>query len=126
KVTAVDAGTLSPQRRAVLQVSRALCQDFSPSISSIEAAQIPPASQRVRTAGLYNRGTGQMYVALEQLDRGKSAIDTVIHEMAHHTSGADDGELAHAEEIKNLAGKVVASVASRKYDALLKNPEFTW
>ncbi|MDP2662289.1 MAG: hypothetical protein Q8R28_16320, partial [Dehalococcoidia bacterium] len=47
KVTAVDAGTLSPQRRAVLQVSRALCQDFSPSISSIEAAQIPPASQRV-------------------------------------------------------------------------------
>jgi dTDP-4-dehydrorhamnose reductase len=67
-----------------------------------------------------------MFVALEQLERGKNAIDTVIHEMAHHSSGAEDGDPAHAAEINNMAEKVVASVASRKYDALLRNPDFSW
>ena len=90
----------------------------------MHAAIIPPASDRVRTAGMYSRTTGEIYIASDQLESARSTIDTVIHEIAHHTSGAEDLEQAHADAMTNIASRVVKETAGGKFDELLK--EVTW
>jgi len=91
----------------------------------VYAANIPPASDRVTTAGMYDRSTQEIYISPGQLEQGKEAVGTAIHELAHHTSGAEDGEPEHAAEIANLANQVVAATKRGDFDRYLSGA-FTW
>ena len=118
-VKKIDDNTLTPIQRTSLSLARAVTGQ------KVHAADIPPASDRVRTAGMYSRSTKEIYISPEQLDEGREAVSTVIHELAHHTSGAEDGEPEHSAEIGKIAEQVVASVKRGDYDRYLSGA-FTW
>ena len=117
---------LSIRQRASLQLARAIAQDATPynPVAGVHAAIIPPASDRVRTAGMYSRITKEIFISSDQLERAGSTVDTVIHEIAHHTSGAEDLEERHAAAMTQIAAKVVKDTAAGNFDDLLK--EVVW
>jgi hypothetical protein len=78
---------------------------------------------------MYSTATGEIYIALAMMERGKTMIDTLVHEMAHHRQYRTMGEAAdltpaHAESMTNIAAEVVKAVADRIFDDLLG--EVTW
>ena len=75
---------------------------------------------------MYGRTTKEIFLATEQLASGRKTVDTTIHELAHHTSGAEDGQEAHMNDMTRLAGVVVSMVAEGAYDQLIKTPTFNW
>ncbi|GAJ13315.1 unnamed protein product [marine sediment metagenome] len=75
---------------------------------------------------MYGRTTEEVYISADQLQHGRSTVDTVIHELAHHTTGAEDGEEAHNAEMTRLAGQVVEATAKGYFDEFLKDPNFVW
>jgi hypothetical protein len=85
------------------------------------AAIIPPASDRVRTAGMYARESERVYISADQLSSGRATVDTVIHELAHHMSGAEDGTEAHNSAMTRVAAMVVQSTAEGKFNEILKD-----
>ncbi len=116
---------LTPRQLAHLKLARAIATCFHyPPIANVYAAIIPPASDRVRTAGMYSRTTQEIYIASDQLEWGRSTIDTVIHEIAHHTSGAEDLEEAHSEAMTYVAARVVELTATGRFDEELKGVEW--
>jgi len=126
EVEVIPAQRLSHRQRTNLKLAQAITDEICRirRVSAVHAAIIPPASDRVRTAGMYSRTTGEIYIASDQLESARSTIDTVIHEIAHHTSGAEDLEQAHADAMTNVASRVVKETAGGKFDELLK--EVTW
>ena len=125
EVQVIPDDKLTVRQMAQLKLARAIA-DAMPftKVSGVRAAIIPPASDRVRTAGMYSRTTMEIYIALDQLERGRTTVDTVIHEIAHHTSGAEDLEVAHAEAMTRVASRVVEMTHGGQFDALMK--EVTW
>ena len=103
-----------------------MAQDVLPynPVAGVLAAIIPPASDRVRTAGMYSRTTQEIFLGSDVLEHAQTTIDTVIHEIAHHTSGAEDLEERHAAAMTEVAAKVVKDTAAGYFDDLLK--EVTW
>jgi len=51
-------------------------------------------------------------------------VDTVIHELAHHTSGAEDLEERHSAHMTRVAGFVVELTAQGKFDEMMRG--ITW
>ena len=90
------------------------------SVRCVYAAIIPPASERVRTAGLYSTNTQEIYIDLSQLNSAYDTIDTIIHELAHHTSGAEDLTAGHAKHMTRLASYVVDQTYAGMYDDLME------
>jgi len=127
-VDIIPDGRLTSRQLAHLKLARAIADEISPyrPVSGVHAAIIPPASDRVRTAGMYGRTTQEIYISADQLQRGKSTVDTVIHELAHHQSGAEDLEEAHSEAMTSIAARVVVTTAERAYDPVLMLPDFQW
>jgi hypothetical protein len=116
---------LTSRQLAHLRLARKIASYFHyPDIAGVHAAIIPPASDRVRTAGMYSRTTREVYIASDQLERGRSTIDTVIHEIAHHTSGAEDLEEGHSQAMTYVAARVVELTAAKYFDEELK--EAVW
>ena len=95
-------------------------------VKGVHAAIIPPASDRVRTAGMYSRNTEEVFISSDQLEHGHNTVDTSIHEIAHHTSGAEDGEEAHNAEMTRIAGLVVEATAKGYFDEFLGESSFVW
>jgi hypothetical protein len=128
EVQAVPEGLLNDAQKAHLALARQISNDIdeSKTLGGVQAAQIPPASDRTRTAGLYSRTTREIFISLEQLMRGRSTIDTTIHELAHHTSGAEDAEKGHYEAISHVAADVVRNTSGGTYDELIKAEGFRW
>ncbi|MDD5511977.1 MAG: hypothetical protein PHI12_14410, partial [Dehalococcoidales bacterium] len=129
EVAIIEDNKLTASQRASLNLVRRIAEDVARSgvdKRKVHAAVIPPASERVRTAGLYSTKTMDIYISTDQLDRGSSAVDTFIHEVAHHNSGAEDGDRSHYEAISSIAGDVVRLTAQGNYDDLLKNTDFVW
>jgi hypothetical protein len=128
EVKVVPDEQLSPGQLAHLSLARAIVSrvSYGESLGGVRAAIIPPASDRVRTAGMYGRSTREIFIHIEQLFRGSTTVDTVIHEVAHHNSGAEDGEEAHNLEMTRVAGDVVSLAASKAFDDLVKAPGFRW
>ncbi len=114
---------LTSRQRAHLRLARAIANWPGNPVAGVYAAIIPPASDRARTAGLYNRTTQEIYIASDQLERGRSTIDTLIHELAHHFDG-EDLEEAHSQEMTRVAARVVQLTAERAFDELMK--EAVW
>jgi len=119
RVKALADVDLDPAQLSSLSLARAIAG------GKVHAADIPPASDRVRTAGMYSRSTQDIFISPGQLSKGHEAVNTVIHELAHHTSGVEDGEPEHASEIANLANQVVAATRRGDYDRYLSGA-FTW
>jgi hypothetical protein len=121
EVEIISDERLSPRPLAHLKLARKIANFFHyPDIAGVYAAIIPPASDRVRTAGMYSRTTREVYIASDQLERGRSTIDTVIHEIAHHTSGAEDLEEGHSQAMTYVAARVVELTAAGRFDEELK------
>jgi len=111
---------LNSVQRVHLNLARLIAKNIT-NVPNIHAAIIPSASNRVRTAGLYNRKTCEIYISVEQLNKLSNTIDTVIHELAHHTSGAEDLQEAHAKEMCRICDKVIDLVDKGCFNDLLKN-----
>jgi hypothetical protein len=116
---------LSSRRMASLGIIREINKRVSQA-AAVYAALIPDASDRVHTAGMYGRMNRLIYISPEQLDRGRVAVNTGIHEMAHHNTGEEDGEDRHQAECDRLKATVVDQVSRGDYDQYLKNPDFAW
>ena len=112
---------LTHVQRTHLRLARAIAEalTYSPT-PPVRAAIIPPASDRVRTAGLYSRTLREIYIASDQLERARTAVDTAIHEIAHHTSGAEDLEEGHSAAMTKVAARVVEDTAGGRFDEVLK------
>jgi len=117
---------LSPTQLAHLNLARAIAGRASrgAKVRGVYAALIPPASERVRTAGMYGSNTQEIFIDLSQLDKGHNTVDTIIHELAHHTSGAEDLTEPHASHMSRLAAYVVDLTHSGEFDELMK--DVTW
>jgi len=122
KVKVVPDTELTPEQLASLKLARAITGE----VTGVKAALIPPASARVRTAGLYSRKTRGIFIGKDQLNKGQKTTTTIIHELAHHTSGAEDGEEAHNSEMARVAGEVTHSFAQDHFAQELSNPNFQW
>ena len=115
---------LSPRQLSHLKLARAIVDEVCYRKPPVHAALIPPASDRVRTAGMYSRTTEEIYLSADQLEQGRTTVDTIIHEIAHHTSGAEDAQEAHNAEMTRVAARVIEATAQGSFDALLK--EVVW
>jgi hypothetical protein len=129
EVEVIPDGKLTSRQLSHLRLARAIADEVTPYIygrlpSAIHAAIIPPASDRVRTAGMYSRSTEEIYIGLDQLERGSSTVDTVVHELAHHTSGAEDLEEPHSAHMTRIAAQVVQLTHLGRLDEILKG--VTW
>jgi len=127
-VEVIHDNKLTAKTLASLKLARAIIKDVSVvrKVGGVHAAIIPPASDRVRTAGMYGTQTEEIFISADQLERGMSTVDTTIHEMAHHTSGAEDGEEAHNAELSRLGGLVVQFTSRGNFDEVIRNPNFHW
>ena len=122
--------TLTPRAKTHLELARAIATHFG--VHKVYASIIPPASDRVRTAGLYDHALEEIILHLETLESAKRTVDAVIHELGHHraykTTGdiklAEDLQPAHSEAMTYVAAKVVEMVADRRFDKYLK--EVVW
>jgi 23S rRNA U2552 (ribose-2'-O)-methylase RlmE/FtsJ len=130
EVEVIPDDRLTPRQLAHLRLARIIADRVCriKPVSGVHAAIIPPASDRVRTAGMYSRTTREVYIASHQLERGQSTVDTVIHELAHHTSGAEDLDEAHSAAMTRIAARVVELAAKGEFDDLIKEEvaNFTW
>ncbi len=60
---------------------------------------------------MYSRETQEILISLDQLDRGRSTVDTLLHELAHHESGAEDLTREHSEQMTWLAARALEELA---------------
>jgi hypothetical protein len=131
EVEVIPDEKLEPRYRAHLTLARAITRKvftYSPP-SGVHVAIIPPASDRVRTAGMYSTTVGEVYISQEMMERTRSMVDTLVHELAHHrqyrTMGeAEDLTPSHAESMTRIAAEVVRIIAGGELDDLLK--EVVW
>jgi hypothetical protein len=127
RVKVIPDHNLSEAQRVNLSLVREIISDItSRKVHGIHAADIPPASDRVTTAGMYGRNEEVIFISPIQLMRGRTSVDTGVHELSHHTSGAEDGEPEHQAEIARLGGEIVARTRSGRYDRIIAEPAFVW
>lgn len=108
-------------------------------ISNVVAAVIPPASDRIRTAGLYTPMTAEIVLHLETLGTARDTVNAMVHEIGHHIAYIRTGDLpidpgtappwedlqpAHTEGMTYAASVIVQYVGAYHLDAELK--EATW
>jgi len=121
---------LSPLQLAHLNLARAIARGVGcVPPAGIHVAVIPPASARVRTAGLYGTKTGALYLSIDMLSKGRDAFDTLVHELGHHLQYTGSGEAEdltpnHAESMKNIAEKLIQGLNSGDYDKLLVDTQY--
>ena len=123
QVKVIPEVELSPKVRSNLELVRAIARDISPDIKVLPA-EIPAASNRVRTVGLYSKTRREIYSPPEQILMAKMIIFTTVHELSHHISGAIDGAPEHEREMDSIGNKVAARIAHGDYDKYLK--DVTW
>ncbi|MCL0088776.1 hypothetical protein M1O54_00175 [Dehalococcoidia bacterium] len=112
---------LTERQRAHLRLARKIAEaTLVRELTGVHAAIIPPASDRMRTAGLYSSAAETIYIAADQLNTARATVDVLIHEMAHHTSGREDGDPLHNAQMTVLGSRVVQLTAEGRFDEELK------
>jgi hypothetical protein len=132
KVQVIPDEQLSSRQLASLKLIRAIVNyhlhnwpdDYK--VKGVYAAIIPPASDLTRTTGLYSRSAQEIYIPADQLEYAHTAVDVDIHELAHHVSQAEDLEEKHVSTISELAGQVVKYVWDKRFDPIIRDPNFVW
>jgi len=119
------------RQMAHLELARAIVAEIFAAgpVSGVYAAVIPPASDRVRTSGMYGTTTQTIYLSLDSLFSGRDTIDVLIHEMAHHrqyqsTGEAEDLTESHAQSMTQIAATIVERLSKGNYSEYLK--EVSW
>ncbi|MDP2729707.1 MAG: hypothetical protein Q8O55_04425 [Dehalococcoidales bacterium] len=123
---------LDSRQLAHIKLARAIADkifSFGSLSGGVHAAIIPPASDRVRTAGMYGTTSNAIYISLEMLFKGRDTVDTLIHEMAHHqqwrqSGDAEDLTESHAQAMTSIAAGVIARLAGGEFNEYLK--EVLW
>jgi len=121
---------LTPTAMTHLELARAIATWFG--VHKVYASIIPPASDRVRTAGLYDHALEEIILHLETLESAKRTVDAVIHELGHHRAYKKTGDIKLAEDLQpahsgamtEVAARVVEMVVERRFDEYLK--EAVW
>ena len=119
-------GTLTPRAKKHLALARAIANRFG--IHKVYASVIPPASDRVHTAGLYDHNMEEIVLHLETLENARRTVEATIHELGHHraykTTGdielAEDLQPAHSDAMNWVASRVVEVVSAGQFDPYLK------
>jgi len=127
----VPESSLTKIAWAHLKLARAIASYFS-DVAGVHAAVIPPASDRTRTAGIYDRGTQEIMLHLETLERASKTVDAMVHELGHHIANmrvddpmkAEDLQPAHTEAMTYVAARVFSLASEKKFDEYLK--EVVW
>jgi hypothetical protein len=109
---------LSSTQLAHLKLARKISSYFESGgrAADVYAAIIPAASEYMRTAGMYSRVTQIIYISPDRLNYCRDTIDTIIHEIAHHVSDADDRSERHIEAMTKVAARVVELTVSGAFD----------
>ena len=121
---------LTPRAFAHLKLARAIAFHFTG--VAVDSAVIPPASDRARTAGLYDMATARIMLHLETLEKARDTVDAMVHELGHHIASlrvddpikAEDLQPAHSEAITYVAARVFELTAKGEFDEYLK--EAVW
>jgi len=127
----VPESKLTKTAWAHLKLARAIASHFT-DVAGVHGAVIPPASDRTRTAGLYDRGTQEIMLHLETLAHARSTIDAMVHELGHHVASmrvddplkAEDLQPTHSEAMTFVAARIIGLTAEKKFDEYLK--EAVW
>ena len=125
KVQVIPDDQLTGAELASLELIRAINNQNS-GAQAVNAADIPAASDRVKTAGMYGRHDERIYMGREYLASGRQAVGVGIHEISHHKSGGGDDEDSHRQAIDSLSETVINQVSRGDYNEQLKNPAFVW
>lgn len=131
QVKAVPDIDLTKRAFTHLKLARAIASRFS-GVAGVHGAIIPPASDRVRTAGLYDMGTQEVMLHIETLERAERTIDAMVHELGHHVAfertddplQAEDLQPAHSEAMTYVASVIFGLAANKAYDEYLQ--EAVW
>ncbi|MFH1765968.1 MAG: hypothetical protein ABIF09_17410 [Gemmatimonadota bacterium] len=116
---------LEPKQRSILRACRILAKLLTSGVRGVYAAHLPAASDMVTTSGLYSKSTQGIYLSMGSLASGRSGFHTLIHEVAHHTSGADDADPRHLEAISELGVEAIyRAVRGDLRDAF--DDDFSW
>ncbi|MDD5412096.1 MAG: hypothetical protein PHF31_11905 [Methylobacter sp.] len=118
RIIEVPDNQLSSFRNKHLGLAREIARKLRASVD-IVAADIPPASDRVRTAAVYHRRNRRIYIDLNRLDSAQYTTEAVVHELAHFFTDAEDGEPVHKQSMGDTAGKVVSMANSGQLDDCL-------
>lgn len=129
EVKVIPEEKLETHHQAHLRLARAIAAAVFHPPPRVHVAIIPPASDRVRTAGMYSTTAGEIYISLEMMENCRSVIDTLVHEMGHHRqflvyNEAEDLTPSHAEAMTSIAAEVVRIVSDGGLDELLQ--EVKW
>jgi hypothetical protein len=117
---------LTPTAQIHLEMAREIARWFN--VHKVYAAVIPPASDRVRTAGLYDHALEEIVLHLETLESARRTVDAMVHEIGHHKAYkatgdiklAEDLQPAHSEAMTLVASRVVQMVSEGRLDQYLK------
>lgn len=118
---------LTPQEGASLALARAIISKCAASpLAGVHAGKLPAASPFCRTAGIYDRSRKLVMEDVSQLLKARDAVDTAIHEVSHHNSGADDGDPRHQAEVNRVVECAIATVQRGDLDHYLANQSLRW
>jgi len=123
---------LDSRQMSHIKLARAIADkifSFGSLSGGVHAAIIPPASDRVRTAGMYGTSSNAIYISLEMLFKGRDTVDTLIHEMAHHQQWRQSGEAedlteSHAAAMTSIAAGVIERLSRGEFNEYLQ--EVSW
>jgi len=107
-------GKLDERQKRCLALARkivSLCSTYT-APPGVYAAIIPDSSSGHTIGGLYNRQLKRILIHIRSLKEPTTTVDTIIHELAHHTSQADDGTESHTAAISGVASRVVFIAAN--------------
>ena len=121
---------LTPKALAHLKLARKIASKFG--VERVYAAVIPPASERARTAGLYDYTREEIQIHLEQLESAVKTLDVIVHELGHHRAykwseditKAEDLMPLHSQKMTEVAAHVVSATAAREFDEEFKGAQW--
>jgi len=110
---------LSPIQRAHLVMAREIARYYYRDVA-VHAALIPEAVPGARTDGMYDKQRKGIFFALRPLESATTTFDVLIHELAHHSSGASDLTPEHAAAMTRIASNIIRDMKEGKFDHLIK------
>ena len=118
QVQVIPDAQLTQRATTHLALARAIAASYDPKIN-VHAALIPPASDRARTAGLYDMGTGEIMLHLETLEKARTTVDAMVHELGHHIAFLRTEDPLQAEDLQPAHSEAMTYVAARVFQATI-------